>query len=68
MYHQKVQLSKEKKGVHNFKIHVYMYIKMQFAIWYKKWNRKVQEEPHAEAAAHTRNQEEEKKWHRLTYA
>ena len=45
-----------------------MYMKMQFAIWYKKWNRKVQEEPHAEAAAHTRNQEEEKKWHRLTYA
>ena len=32
----------------------------------KKVNRKVQEEPQAEAAANTGHQEEEKKWHRLT--
>ena len=34
----------------------------------KKVNRKVQEEPQAEAAANPRYQEEEKKWHRLTCA
>ena len=34
----------------------------------KKVNRKVQEESQAEAAANPRHQEEEKKWHRLTYA
>ena len=32
----------------------------------KKVNRKIQEEPEAEAAANPRHQEEEKKWHRLT--
>ena len=33
---------------------------------FKKVNRKVQEEPQAEAAVDPRHQEEEKKWHRLT--
>ena len=34
----------------------------------KKAKRKVQEEPQAEAAAKPRQQEEEKKWHRLSCA
>ena len=34
----------------------------------KKVNRKVQEEPQAEATANPRHQEEEKKWHRLMCA
>ena len=34
----------------------------------KKVNRKVQEEPQAEAAANPRHQEEEKRWHRLMCA
>ena len=36
-------------------------------IW-KKVNRKVQEEPRAETASNPRQQEEEKKWYRLTCA
>ena len=35
---------------------------------YKKVNRKVQEEPQAEAPANPWHQEEEKKWHSLTCA
>ena len=34
----------------------------------KKVNRKVQEEPQAEVAANLWYQEEEKQWHRLTFA
>ena len=34
----------------------------------QKVNRKIQEEPEAEATANPRHQEEEKKWHRLTCA
>ena len=34
----------------------------------KKVNRNVQEEQQAEAAANPRHQEEEKNWHRLTFA
>ena len=37
-------------------------------LFIKKVNRKVQEEPQAEASANPRHQEEEKKWHRLTCA
>ena len=33
-----------------------------------KVNRKIQEEPQAEVAANPWHQEEEKKWHRLTFA
>ena len=37
-------------------------------VWSEKINRKVQEEPQAEAATNPQRQEEEKKWHRLTCA
>ena len=47
--------------------HLYLAVSLKTQLL-KKVNRKVQEEAQVEAAATTKHQEEEKKWHRLTCA